>query len=164
MLLAKEAEARASSAKFLPAFFVEPLERGETIATDALPPHIALYQEVNMLYRPKMDELVRFAVRDITPHKIELAERTYDDTNGSSAFRVMGSLSLSMTYRSLFTILQSFSRETVQPFRPKIVVPQGPSQLHEDQYLSVNSITVIETYAQTPGWEVVDVIPLRGKV
>jgi hypothetical protein len=163
MLLAKEAEARASSAKFLPAFFVEPLERGETIATDALPPHVALYSEVNMLYRPKMDELVRFAVRDITPHKIELAERTYDDTSGLSAFRVMGSLSLSMTYRSLFTILQGFSRETVQPFRPRIVVPQGPSQLHEDQHLSVNSITVIETHAQTSEWEVVDVIPLRGK-
>jgi len=108
MLLAKEAEARASSAKFLPAFFVEPLERGETIATDALPPHVALYSEVNMLYRPKMDELVRFAVKGIAPHEIKLAERTYDDTNGSSTFRVMGSLSLSMTYRSLLRFFKAF--------------------------------------------------------
>lgn len=163
MLLTKEAEARASSAKFLPAFFVEPLARGDTIASDDLPAHIALYSEVNVPYRPKMGELVRFAVQDTAPHQIELAERTYDDATHSSAFRVMGSVSLSMTYRSLFTLLQSFSRETVQPFRPRLVVSRGLSQLHEGQRLPVNSITVIETHDQTTDWEVVDVISLRGK-
>lgn len=163
MLLAKEAEARAPSAKFLPAFFVEPLARGDVIPSNALPPHVTLYSEVNMLYRPKMDELVRFAVQNIAPHHIELAERTYDDATDSSAFRVMGSLSLSMTYRSLFTILQGFSRESIQPFRPKVVVPQGPSRLYEGQRLPVNSMTVVETHNQASDWEVADVIPLRGK-
>lgn len=164
MLLAKEAEARASSATFLPAFFVEPLERGEMIERGNEPAHIALYPPIAMPYRPKVDELVRFAVKDVQPSdEVTLGERRYNEHEDTSAFRVMGNLSLSLAYRSFFTMLRSFSRESALPFQPRVVVPYGPSMLHEGQKLRFDRISVLETYDQTDAWEVVDVIHLRDK-
>lgn len=160
MLLAKEAEARSSSATFLPAFFVEPLERGEMIEKGNEPAHIALYPPIAMSYRPKVDELVRFAVKDVTASEVELGKREYTH-NSESAFRVMGNVSLSMAYRAIFTMFHSFSRETISPFRPTVAVPYGPSLLREGQKFAFDSISIIETHDQTDRWEVVDIIALR---
>jgi hypothetical protein len=164
MLLAKEAEARASSATFLPAFFVEPLGRGEMIEKGNEPAHVALYPPIAMPYRPKVDELVRFAVKDVKPSDgVTLGERRYDEHEDTSAFRVMGNLSLSLAYHSFFTMLRGFSRESAQPFQPHVIVPHGPSMLREGQRLQFDRISIIETHDQTDSWEVVDVIHLRDK-
>lgn len=151
--------------KFLPAFFVEEVELGQTFARGEWPLHMSYFPPVNTAFRPELAARLREYINPMPPFIAEVGE---DDMFGPDrdvpVKLMMPSKELIAVHRALVSVLQYLPHPAQYrtPFNPHVSVKEGGVQLETGDTIEIGGFSIVETTPYSPNWQVLAKIGLRG--
>lgn len=151
--------------KFLPAFFVEPVELGANFQRGKWPLHMSFFAPVETTFNPELALLMREYVNPMEPFVATVGEPTlFGDNEDIPVHRMVETPQLHAVNRALVSVLQylphSARYRTV--FRPHITAKANGLQLNTGDTIEVGGFSIVETNNYSPNWQVIAKIGLKG--
>ncbi len=150
------------SREFIPAFFVDVVEKGETFPRGKWPPHITLFPPLLAPYYNYYGDTMRGVVNTLSPFDVTVGE---DDLFGPDhnvpVKRIQESPRLQVVHTALVRTLANLMHDPTyrQPYNPHITAQPGMTLATGDT-VHVGGFSVVEK--ESGVWTVVDKIGFKG--
>ncbi len=152
--------------KFLPAFFVDIVEVGQTFRSGDLPLHVTLFPPLQARYEKEFGYVMKGVVNPQTPFEVTVGEEDlFGPEYDVPVFHIEESPQLKRIHQSLVHALGVLLHDDTyrQPYNPHITIRPGEQTVHTGDNILIGGFSIVEKNIRG-NWEVVDNIGLKGKV
>ena len=152
--------------KFLPAFFVEPVELGQEFPRGELPLHMTYFPPVNTQFPPESADHLRRIINPIPPFTAKVGDSAIfgPPDNPVHVKRVLKSDRLMVVHRRLVAALQYLphSPQYRMPYNPHITISEDDDRVQTGDQIEIGGLSIVEKrHAHSP-WQVMAKIGLKG--
>lgn len=151
------------SVKFLPAFFLPVVERGQEFTSGALPLHITLFPPILAAYERRFGDEMRNKLNEYAPFTVTAAGEGRFGPNQDIPVRLLEpSLSMQGMHAMLEVAIGGLLHDATyrRPYNPHITVADF-SEVSAKQDITIGGLSIVEKVADG-SWKVVDKIGLKG--
>ena len=151
--------------KFLPAFFVEEVELGQTFQRGQWPLHMSYFPPVDTTFKPELADRLREYVNPMSPFVAKIGKGTkFGPEKDQPVLLVEPSKELIAVHRALVSVLQYLPHPTQYrtPFRPHISLKEGGVEVDTDDMIEVGGFSIVERMPNSSTWHVLAKIGLKG--
>lgn len=151
--------------KFLPAFFVEEVELGQTFPRGEWPSHMSYFPPVDTTFKPELADRLREYVNPMPPFVAKIGKGAkFGPEEDKPVLLVEPSKELIAVHRALVSVLQYLPHPTQYrtPFRPHISLKENGFQLETGDTIEIGDFSIVETTPYSPSWHVLAKIGLKG--
>ncbi len=158
-------EQASRGGKFLPAFFVEQVELGDTFKRGDWPLHMSYFPPVGTTFQPELAHLMREYVNPMSPFIATVGKDVlFGPGEDQPAKLMVETKELIAVHRALVSVLHYLPHSTRfrTPFRPHVSTKSGGIQLDTGDSIEVGGFSIVETSDYSPNWQVIAKIGLKG--
>lgn len=151
--------------KFLPAFFVEEVELGQTFNRGEWPLHMSYFPPVNTTFQPELAARLREYVNPMSPFIAKIGkDALFGPERDVPVKLVEPSKELIAVHRALVSVLQYLPHPTQYrtPFNPHVSVKESEFQLETGDTIEIGGFSIVETMPNSSTWQVLAKIGLKG--
>lgn len=155
----------SSGGKFLPAFFVEPVELGQEIEGE-LPLHMTYFPPVKTAFRPQHADMMRQYVNAMPPFIATVGENNwFGDKRNVPVREMVHTGPLLAVHRGILAALQHLPHPTEYSgasYRPHISIDHADTRVETGDAIEIGGFSIVEKYRSGAPWRVMAKIGLRG--
>ena len=151
--------------KFLPAFFVEEVELGQTFARGEWPLHMSYFPPVNASFQPQLATRLREYVNPMAPFIAQVGEDALFGPDRDVPVKLVEpSKELLAVHRALVSVLHYLPHPAQYrtPFNPHVSVKEDGPQLETGDTIEIGGFSIVETLPNSSTWQVLAKIGLKG--
>jgi hypothetical protein len=155
----------AQGGKFLPAFFVEPVELGDEFPRGEWPLHMTYFPPVRAQFTAGHAEQLRRFVNPIEPFMATVGEDDMFGPNRDVPVRLMvPSERLQAVHRRILAVFQELPHSTQfrMPYRPHVAIKSDDQRVQEGDEIEVGGFSIVERPGNSNTWQVIAKIGLKG--
>lgn len=157
---------RAQGEKFLPAFFVEPVELGQEFPLGELPLHMTYFPPVQAPFRPESANHLRGLINPLPPFVATVGDSAMfgPPDNPVHVKRIIKNDRLMNVHRRLVAALQYLphSPQYRMPYNPHITIPEGDDRVQTGDQIEIGGFSIVEQNKFRGTWQVMAKIGLKG--
>lgn len=153
------------SAKFLPAFFVEPVALGQEFESGELPPHMTYFPPVYTSLEATHAQRLRTYINPMSPFMAEVGKPALlGPENTIPAKLMVHTEPLLAVHRKIVSVLQYLPHSTQYrtPYNPHITIREGDTAIETGDAIEVGGFSIVEKNPRRNTWLVVAKIGLKG--
>lgn len=151
--------------KFLPAFFVEPVELGQEFPKGEWPLHMSYFPPVSASLRPEHVKRLREYINPMQPFMATIGDDALFGPAEDVPVKVMVERrELLAVHRKIVSVLQYLPHSTQfrTPFRPHVTVRAGDTTIETGDMVEVGGFSIAATTEHASTWTVIAKIGLKG--
>lgn len=150
-------------AKFLPAFFLPVVERGEEFAPGDLPHHITFFPPIEQPYERSFGDGLRDELNLHYPFSVRTAGLDMFGPNHDILVRLLEpSLAMQGVHYLIQTAIGGLKHDTTyrRPYNPHITI-SAPEDVPWNDTIVISGLSIVEK-VRGANWKVVDKVGLKG--
>lgn len=164
-LLASPTLTQDSSAKFLPAFFVDVVELGQQFKAGELPLHMTYFPPLRAELYPEHVEAMRHYLNPLPPLELHVLESDYfGDNKNQHVKRVERTPRALVAHRALVSAVGRLPHDMRyrMPFKPHITIAEDDDTIKTGDTIEVGGVLIVAKPENSRIWTVMAKVGLKG--
>ena len=152
--------------RFLPAFFVEPVEVGQEFPVSELPLHMTYFPPVGAPFRPESANHLRRLINPLPPFVATVGDSAMfgpPDDPVHVKQMIKDDRLMNVHHRLVMALRHlPHSSQYRMPYNPHITIPEGDDRVQTGDQIEVGGLSIVEQSGLRGTWQVMAKIGLKG--